>query len=171
MPNPTDENISTSAIFRITGTCYFWQFSCFDGRGEVYTDPTDLTGSNKANATFSHHKLTIFEYADGVNTTSTGLTDLQMYYGKLSNAYNESSTRPIDVLDRFPTNPQGFEPKRPEFEIVGAFAADPIEIALIQAGDGTDLSNVVTVVTKKAHKLTTDTPIKISGVSPQAYNI
>ena len=171
VPNPTDDDIAASAIFRITGTCYFWQFSCFDGKGEVFTDPTDLTGSNKANATFSHHKLTIFEYADGVNTTSTGLTDLEMYYGKLSNAYNESSTRPIDVLDRFPTNPQGFEPKRPEFEIVGAFAADPIEIALIQAGDGTDLSNVVTVITKKAHKLTTDTPIKISGVSPQAYNI
>ena len=30
---------------------------------------------------------------------------------------------------------------------------------------------MVTVVTRKEHKLTTDTPIKISGVSPQAYNI
>ena len=47
---------------------------------------------------------------------------------KLSNAYNESSTRDIDSIDRFPTNPEGFEPKRPEFEIVGAFAADPLEI-------------------------------------------
>ena len=171
VPNPTDDNVLPSAIFRITGTCYFWQFSCFDGRGEVYTDPTDSTGSNKANATFSHHKLTIFEYADGVNVTSTGLTDLQMYYSKLSNAYNESSTRPIATTDKFPTNPQGFEPKRPEFEIVGAFAADPIAIDTIQAGDGIDLSNVVTVRTKKAHKLTTDTPIKIGGVDPQAYNI
>ena len=171
VPNPTDVDVSPSAIFRITGTCYFWQFSCFDGKGEVYTDPTDLAGTNRSNATFSHHKLTIFEYADGVNTTSTGLTDLQMYYGKLSNAYSESSTRPIDVLDRFPTNLDGFAPKRPEFEIVGAFAVDPLEISLIQAGDGTDLSNVVTVVTRKEHKLTTDTPIKISGVSPQAYNI
>ncbi len=171
VPNPTDDNVLPSAIFRITGTCYFWQFSIFDGRGEVYTDPTDTTGSNKANATFSHHKLTIFEYADGVNVTSTGLTDLQMYYSKLSNAYNESSTRPIATSDKFPTNPQGFEPKRPEFEIVGAFAADPIAIDTIQAGDGIDLSNVVTVRTKKAHKLTTDTPIKIGGVDPQAYNI
>ena len=171
VPNPTDVDVSPSAIFRITGTCYFWQFSCFDGKGEVYTDPTDLAGTNKSNATFSHHKLTIFEYADGVNVTSTGLTDLQMYYGKLSNAYGEPSTRPIDVTDRFPTNLEGFGPKRPEFEIVGAFAVDPLEISLIQAGDGTDLSNVVTVVTRKEHKLTTDTPIKISGVSPQAYNI
>ena len=171
VPNPTDDDIATAAIFRITGTCYMWQFSVFDGKGEVFTDPTDLTGSNKSNATFSHHKLTIFEYADGVNVTSTGLTDLQMYYAKLSNAYDSSSTRPIDGDDKFPTNPQGFEPKRPEFEIVGAFAADPLEIDSIQAGDGVDLSNVVTVRTKKAHKLTTDTPIKIGGVNPQAYNI
>ena len=171
VPNPTDPNVLPAAIFRITGTCYLWQFSVFDGKGEVFTDPTDSSGSNKANATFSHHKLTIFEYADGVNVTSTGLTDLQMYYGKLSNAYNTSSTRAIDVTDKFPTNPQGFEPKRPEFEIVGAFAADPLAIDTIQAGDGIDLSNVVTVRTKKAHKLTTDTPIKIGGVDPQAYNI
>ena len=61
IPNPTDDNIATSAIFRITGTCYLWQFSVFDGKGEVYTDPTDATGTNKSNATFSHHKLTIFE--------------------------------------------------------------------------------------------------------------
>ena len=171
IPNPTDDNIAASAIFRITGTCYLWQFSVFDGKGEVYTDPTDTTGTNKSNATYSHHKLTIFEYADGVNVTSTGLTDLEMYYAKLSNGYNSSSTRPIEATDKFPTNPQGFEPKRPEFEIVGAFAADPLEIDTIQAGDGSTLSNVVTVRTKKTHKLTTDTPIKIGGVDPQAYNI
>ena len=117
-----------------------WQFSVFDGKGEVYTDPTDATGTNKSNATFSHHKLTIFEYADGVNVTSTGLTDLEMYYAKLSNGYNSSSTRPIEASDKFPANPQGFEPKRPEFEIVGAFAADPLEIDIIQAGDGSTLS-------------------------------
>ena len=172
VPNPTDDDIATAAIFRITGTCYLWQFSVFDGKGEVFTDPTDLTGSNKSNATFSHHKLTIFEYADGVNVTSTGLTDLQMYYAKLSRGYDSSSTRPIEATDKFPTNPQGFEPKRPEFEIVGAFASDPLAIDTIRAGneDGV-LNNVVTVRTKKAHKLTTDTPIKIGGVDPQAYNI
>ena len=172
VPNPTDDDIASSAIFRITGTCYLWQFSVFDGKGEVFTDPTDLTGTNKSNATFSHHKLTIFEYADGVNVTSTGLTDLQMYYAKLSNAYTVSSPRPIQTDDSFPNNTQGFAPQRPEFEIVGAFASDPLAIDIIRAGseDGV-LSNVVTVITKKAHKLTTDTPIKIGGVNPQAYNI
>ena len=39
VPNPTDYSIPYSAIFRITGACYFWQFSIFDGNesGLVYT--------------------------------------------------------------------------------------------------------------------------------------
>jgi len=171
VPNPTISTISASAIFRITGACYLWQFSVFDGKGNVYTDPTDISGSNLSNATFSHHKLTIFEYADGVNITSTGLTDLEMYYAKLSNAYNESSTRDIDSIDKFPANPEGFEPKRPEFEIVGAFASDPIQIDTIEAGSGGELSNIVTVRTKVDHELSTETPIKISGIDPNEYNI
>ena len=42
-----------------------WQFSIFDGdpNGSVYKDYTD----NKFVPNFSHHKLTCFEYADGVN--------------------------------------------------------------------------------------------------------
>ena len=171
VPNPTISSISASAIFRITGACYLWQFSVFDGKGNVYTDPTDISGSNLSNATFSHHKLTIFEYADGVNITSTGLTDLEMYYAKLSNAYNESSTRDIGSIDKFPANPEGFEPKRPEFEIVGAFASDPIQIDTIEAGSGGELSNIVTVRTKVDHELSTETPIKISGIDPNEYNI
>ena len=80
VPNPTDSNISNSAIFRITGAGYYWQFSVFDGDelGLVYTDPTDFSNNNRSKPTFSHHKLTIFEYADGVNNV-TGydqLTDL-----------------------------------------------------------------------------------------------
>ena len=31
VPNPTDANARQSAIFRITGACYFWQFTFFDG--------------------------------------------------------------------------------------------------------------------------------------------
>ena len=27
VPNPTDSTVAKSAIFRLTGTCYFWQFS------------------------------------------------------------------------------------------------------------------------------------------------
>ena len=31
VPNPTDTTVPTTAIFRITGSCYFWQLSIFDG--------------------------------------------------------------------------------------------------------------------------------------------
>ena len=67
VPNPTDSNVANSAIFRITGACYFWQFCIFDGDGLVYTDPADFSVNNQSQALFSHHKLTCFEYADGVN--------------------------------------------------------------------------------------------------------
>ena len=32
--------------------------------------------------------------------------------------------------------PKGFAPQRPEFEIVGAFATDPLNITNIESGDG-----------------------------------
>jgi len=176
IPNPTDDSVASSALFRITGACYFWQFSIFDGDefGTVYTQSTNF--DSKATPTFSHHKLTVFEYADGVNDVGTkGLTDLQMYYAKLSNAYTSSSNRPIDSDDIFQSealgNELGFSPRRPEFEIVGAFAADPITISSIQAGNPPTSSQRVTVTTQEAHGLNIGTPIKIKGVSDPDYNI
>ncbi len=172
VPNPTDSNVSSSAIFRITGACYFWQFCIFDGstEGTVYTDPADFSVNNQSIPTFSHHKLTCFEYADGVNLyEDTGLTDLDMYYAKLSNAFNLASGRDID--DKYPARPLGFEKQRPEWEIVGAFAPDPIQISTIEAGSGGTASSQVTVKTAIPHELTAGTPIKISGVSPVDYNI
>jgi len=170
VPNPTDVNVANSAIFRITGACYFWQFCFFDGVGLVYTDPTDFSVNNQSVPTFSHHKLTCFEYADGVNNVgSYGLTDLDMYYAKLSNAFNLASGRDID--EKYPTNPLGFEKQRPEWEIVGAFAADPVTISTIEAGSGGTASNQVTVKTAVPHELSAGTPIKIKGVSPEDYNI
>ena len=172
VPNPTDSAVPNSAIFRITGACYFWQFSFFDGstEGTVYTDPADFSVNNQSIPTFSHHKLTCFEYADGVNEyEGTGLTDLDMYYAKLSNAFNLASGRDID--QKYPADPLGFEKQRPEWEIVGAFAADPIKISTIEAGSGGTASSQVTVKTAVPHELTAGTPIKISGVSPVDYNI
>lgn len=172
VPNPTDPSVPNSAIFRITGACYFWQFCIFDGstEGTVYTDPSDFSVNNQSIPTFSHHKLTCFEYADGVNEyNGTGLTDLDMYYAKLSNAFNLASGRDID--DKYPANPLGFEKQRPEWEIVGAFAADPIQISTIESGSGGTASSQVTVKTVVPHELTAGTPIKISGVSPINYNI
>ena len=70
---------------------YFWQFSIFDAdpNGVAYLDYTE----NAYKPNFSHHKLTAFEYADGVNPVkindthqtwgSNTRTDLDMYYEKV----------------------------------------------------------------------------------------
>jgi len=174
VPNPTDPNVAESAIFRITGGCYFWQFSMFDGdqNSIVYTDATDFSVDNQSKPVFSHHKLTCFEYADGVNDVGNyDLTDLDMYYAKLSNAYNNASGRDIVSTDKYPANPEGFEKQRAEWEIVGAFASDPISISTIESGSLGTPSNVVTVITSTDHGLQEGTPIKLKGVSPVDYNI
>ena len=68
---------ATSAIFRLTGGCYFWQASFFDGDNNgVYYRP-DVTDTIAPN--FSHHKITCFEYANE--------NDLDLYYQKISKAY------------------------------------------------------------------------------------
>ena len=178
VPNPTTsyEKDPASAIFRITGACYFWQFSIFDGSltDKVYIDSSDFTDSELlVKPSFSHHKLTVFEYADGINKdATTGLTDLNMYYYKLSLAYG-SATEDRNISEKFPQYKEGFVSKRPEFEIVGAFAADPIKISSITAagsGGNTPTSNV-TVKTATDHGLDKDTPIRIKGVGEVEYNI
>jgi len=172
VPNPTDTSAPGSAIFRITGACYFWQFTFFDGddTGLVYTDPRDFSENNQSRPTFSHHKLTCFEYADGVTIpTGYGLTDLDMYYSKISNAFNRASDREID--QKYPTYPDSFAKQRPEWEIVGAFASDPIKITGIISGDGATPSSTVTVTTQTDHGLTAGTPIKIRGINVNDYNI
>ena len=173
VPNPTDINSLQTAIFRITGACYFWQFTIFDGNesGTVFTDPTDFSVNNQSKPTFSHHKVTCFEYADGVNTFDqfSGLTDLDIYYSKLTNAFNRASGRDID--NKYPNSPKGFAPQRPEFEIVGAFATDPLNITNIESGDGATPGQQVTVTTSVPHNLTGGTPIKIRGVNVPDYNI
>jgi len=172
VPNPTDDNVPTTAIFRVTGSCYFWQFTIFDGdeANLVYTDNIDFGTDNRSKPTFSHHKLTAFEYADGVNTIENyQLTDLQIYYSKLSNAFNRASTR--EITQKYPKNPEGFAPQRPEFEIVGAFATDDKAISTIISGDGATAGTVITVTTSLPHDLSSGTPVKITGVNFRDFNI
>ena len=176
VPNPTDPDVPTSAIFRVTGLCYFWQFSFFDAdeNGLVYTnDKVFSSGSgNLSKPTFSHHKLTCFEYADGVNVPGGyNTTDLDMYYAKLSNAFNEGSGRQIPAAQKFPLAPDAFAKERPEWEIVGAFASDPITISDIISGDGATPAPTITVTTVEDHELNVGTPIKIRGVNIDDYNI
>jgi hypothetical protein len=169
VPNPTDSSVSNSAVFRVTGACYFWQFSIFDAEPTdlVYTNPNNFGSNYKSIPNFSHHKLTCFEYADGANKVTlsngyyTDLTDLDMYYSKVSNAYN--AYRNID--QKFPASKDGFSKKTPEWEIVGAFASDPINISTIISGNGASPTNIVTVTTSTPHNLSQGTPIKVKGVS------
>ena len=65
VPNPENDNIERSAVFRLTGACYLWQFTIFDGdpNGTVYRDYS----RSEFVPNYSHNKLTVFEYADGVN--------------------------------------------------------------------------------------------------------
>ena len=173
VPNPTDSNVANSAIFRITGACYFWQFTIFDGdeSGTVFTDSVDFSDTNRSKPTFSHHKLTVFEYADGVNRFEqfSDLSDLDIFYSKLTNAFNRASGREID--QKYPAAPKAFAPQRPEFEIVGAFATDPVNITNIESGDGATPGQQVTVTTSGPHNLSGGTPIKIRGVNVPDYNI
>ena len=172
VPNPTDDTVKQSAIFRITGACYFWQFTFFDGdeSGLVYTDPKDFSENNRSKPVFSHHKVTCFEYADGVNLVGGyQLTDLDMYYSKISNAFNRASGREID--QKFPSQGESFSKQRPEWEIVGAFGADPVKISNIISGDGATPGTIVTVTTQIAHELSAGTPVKIRGISEPDYNI
>ena len=46
VPNPENDDIERSAIFRVTGACYFWQFSIFDA------DPSDVAYKDYTNNVF-----------------------------------------------------------------------------------------------------------------------
>ena len=166
VPDPEDSNIDNSAVFRVTGGCYFWQFSIFDGSGSVYKN----TEPNTYSPDFSHHKLTVFEYADGVNVVKgKGLTDLQMYYHKLTKAYGPASDR---IINDYPANTD-FQPRIQESRIVGSLGGR-VGISSIFAGDSVTPSTSVTVVTSDPHELGVDSPIRINGVnsgnSPAGYD-
>ena len=92
-----------------------------------------------------------------------------MYYSKISNAFNRASGREID--QKFPSQAESFSKQRPEWEIVGAFASDPVKISNIISGDGATPGTIVTVTTQIAHDLSAGTPIKIRGISEADYNI
>ena len=175
VPNPTNDNIERSAIFRVTGGCYFWQFSVFDANpnGTCITDYT----TNEVIPNFSHHKLTVFEYADGVNavsisdefqTYSTTRTDLDMYYEKVGLVYGQSSGRAIEP--DYPSSGMDIQPKIDEYRIVGSTGAS-VGISSIYAGDSATATTKITVTTTSAvDGLQVDTPFRISGVTATGYS-
>lgn len=160
VPDPEDSTIERSAVFRVTGGCYFWQFSVFDADRAVFYNKNY---GQQASPTFSHHKLTVFEYADGVNVKSlTGLTDLQMYYYKLMNAYGDD-TGNREIVD-YPTS-SDFEPNSPEFKIVGDLSPNDIRITAL-----TSSATIASVTTEILHSLSVDDSIRIAGVTSSIYN-
>jgi hypothetical protein len=175
VPNPINDNIERSAIFRVTGGCYLWQFSMFDADPNAicYIDYT----SNTFVPNFSHHKLTCFEYADGVNpvnisdpflTYSTDRTDLDMYYEKVGLAYGQSSGRAIEP--DYPSAGIDIQPKIDEFRIVGS-TGETAGISSIRAGDGIGSSKIITVTTTiPVPGLDVDTPFRINGITAPGYN-
>ena len=169
IPQPDNDSIERTAIFRVTGGCFFFNFSLFDGdpADRIFKDYT----SNVYSPNFSHHKLTCFEYADGNNIVEgKGNTDLDMYYAKLTLAYGTNSGR---ALPNYPANTD-FQKTVDESRIVGAISRlGDLEIQDIFSG--TDSSSatattIVTVVTKTEHNLNVTTPIIINGVSNSDYD-
>ena len=174
VPNPENDNIERSAVFRVTGGCYFWQFTVLDSdpNGTCFKDYT----TNKFVPNFSHHKLAAFEYADGVNnvkiaddfqTFETARTDLDIYYEKIGIAYGNSSGRPISP--DYP-NDEDIQPVIDEYRIVGSRGA-AVGISSIKSGDGLSGNTTITVTTTTDFpQLSVDSPIQVSGVSAAGYN-
>ena len=177
VPKPDNDNIERSTIFRVTGSCYIWQFSLFDAdpNGNCFVDYT----GNQFVPNFSHHKLSCFEYADGVNdvsiadtfqTYSTDRTDLEMYYEKVGLAYGQSSGRAI--LPDYPSSGIDIQPSIDEFRIVGSTGATT-GISSIRAGTGAPggSTKIITVTTTtEVPGLDVDTPFRIQGIAALGYN-
>ena len=169
VPDPTSGSIPGSAVFRVTGGCYFWQFSFFDGiTSGVYKDPAQPSASSPP--TFSHHKLTCFEYADGKNTLSStngtdgnalSVSDLQLYYQKVAKAWEDipDSTSVISADE--------LQARVEENRIVGPNTAGPKTVTSVV----TDFvsTNVFTttaeVTTSDAHGFSVGTPVLVEGVT------
>ena len=161
VPDATDTSVDPTAIFRVTGGCYFWQFSIFDADRAVYYKRDYGTKQHQSK---SHHKVTVFEYADGVNKeTLTQLTDLEMYYFKLMNAYG-ATVGDVRRIDNYPVN-KDFQPNNPEFRIVGLLRDSDLPITTIKAQ-----GSVAEITTQNKHELNADDPVYIAGISSELYN-
>jgi len=165
VPNPDEvdgSNINRSAVFRVTGGCFIYGFTIFDAdiNALCYKDFT----INQFVPDFSHHKLTCFEYVDGVNNVKiddtfisdleTTKTDLDMYYDKISVAYGQNSGREIDEDD------EDIETVVDEYRIVGSRGAEA-NIASISASGTT----VTVTLEESLTELSVNSPIQISGVA------
>jgi len=176
VPAPENNNIERSSVFKVTGACYLWQFTILDAdpNGICYKDYT----TNTFVPNFSHHKLSGFEYADGVNnvkiddtfqTWETARTDLDMYYEKVELAYGSTSGRPIEP--DYPSASEDLQPIIDEYRIVGSRGA-AVGITSIRSGNGITGNTTITVTFEQSfeNQLSVDTPIQIQGIQAAGYD-
>ena len=137
---PYEDDNSRTALFRITGGCYFWQFSIFDGDvNGIYTSEIvkpQETWPTLVDPQRTHTKLTVFEYAS--------LHDLHVFYRKVSDA--------IQVI-----NCEKIEPKIQENRIVGALADS---VRIIKASRN---RKTITITLEEELNLTAGNFISIEG--------
>jgi hypothetical protein len=179
VPDPNNDNIEPSCVFRLTGACYIWQLTILDAdaNSTCFSDYTP----NLFVPNFSHHKLRAFEYADGVNNVKINddfisgaagefdSTDLEMYYQKVGIVYGQDTGR--EVPNDYPSaNIVDIEPVVDEYRIVGPKGSE-VGISSIRAGDGVTSSTVITVTTPQPlDGVSVNTSIQIEGVSNPGYD-
>lgn len=170
---------SSSAIFRATGGCYFWQFSFFDGDSTgVYYKEND---ASTIQPNYSHHKLTAFEFADGVNTLAqlinsgnvtpnfdinssiipdlTSRTDLEIYYQKISRAYTS-----IPDTSGTPSQDQ-IQPRVEENRIVGPISDEFQVLQITKNGQTATALTIDELGNPKNHGFSVGVNVNISGVT------
>ena len=174
--NTEEQSPPRTAIFKVTGGTYFWQFSFFDGAEEgVYFKPDSVeTLAPK----YSHHKLTCFEFADGRNTLSdliTGgtvpnadysavpnileRTDLEIYYQKISKAF---ATIPDTSGD--PTQDQ-IQARVEENRIVGPISDEYRVLQITRNGQTATAVTVDEFDNPRDHGFSVGVNINVSGVT------
>ena len=170
---------STAHIFKVTGGCYFWQFSFFDGDATgVYYKEND---SSTIQPNYSHHKLTAFGFADGVNTLAqlinsgnvtpnfdinsaiipdlTCRTDLEIYYQKVSRAFTS-----IPDTSGTPSQDQ-IQPRIEENRIVGPISDEFQVLQITRNGQTATAITVDELGNPKNHGFSVGVNINISGVT------
>lgn len=168
VPNPENDNIERSAVFRLTGACFIFGFTILDAdiNGRCFKDYT----STQFVPNFSHHKLTAFEFADGANDVrindtfisdlSTTRTDLDMYYEKIALVYGQNSGRNIIDPVYSTTVDVDIQAKIDEYRIVGSKG---LEVGITSiASSGTE---VTVTLDEELEELSVNSPIQISGVN------
>jgi len=137
-----------AGIFKLTGGCYFWQMSFFDGdnTGVYYRDDLAQIAPN-----FSHHKITCFEFAN--------VEDLELYYQKISKGYAViPDTSGIVSQDQMQARVE-------ENRIVGPISDEFAVSQIIRNGQTATAFTVDQLGNPKNHGFSVGVAVNISGVT------